>query len=173
MALTPEQEAKLLKDAETNAAAIAQLTPLVAEVGTLKTTLAAKDVQIAELQKHSQTNLNSTALNELKSAYPDVPEASLSVALELPAEKRVGLLKPLQDQATLLKAERAKSNPMSGWEDAGSISPSTDAERQATQADRQKRYGEHQKSGNLFGMLEERGAEIAAHVRRALTPAAR
>lgn len=174
MALTPEQEAQLLADNAKMKETLASLAPLAQEVPTLKAELAKRDEKIGALENgHSaiQNDLQSSkALTALKSVYPDVPEATLSAALALPEESRKAMLEPVQRSATELKAKLAKTDPMSGWADAGSIQPATDAEREATKAEKRKAYEEHAKTGNVFGMLDQRATEIAAHVRRSLSP---
>ena len=168
--MTPEEIAAMKKGLETANAAIAALQPLAAEVTTLKTSLAAKDTEIADLKKTvNPLSLNSATL-ALKSAYPDVPEASLLAVVGLPAESQKAVLEPMQKTAADFKVTLAKNDPTAGWADAGSIAPSTDAEKLARKTEREQAYRDQAKTGNVFGMLEERGAEIAAHVRRALTP---
>lgn len=167
MAMTPEQEAQVLADNAAFKDQLSKLMPVVAEVNTLKTSLATKDAEIAELKKTvSPLSVNSATL-ALKTAYPDVPEASLLAVISLPAESQKAVLEPMQKTAAELKVKLTKTDPRAGWADAGSIEASTEAEGLARKAEREKAYREHAKDGNVFGMLDERASEIAAHVRRA------
>jgi len=166
MALT-EVEEKQLKDGLAAAQeALAKLTPLATEVTELKSQVAAKDAAIAELQKDTSSFKSADALKALQTAYPDVPEATLLGSLPLPEATRKALLDPMQMKATELKAALAKTDPILGWEHAGSIMPATEAEKAAQSAERQKAYVEHQKTGNVFGMLDQRSSEIGAFLRR-------
>lgn len=173
MELTPEQIAAL-NALPALTKQVTELAPIAAKVPTLEAELAKRDAKIADLEKgvgSLSTNFqNSSALTALKSEYPDVPEASLTAALALPAEARKSLLDPMQKKATEFKATIAKTDPKSGWADAGSIQPATDAERFAQKEEKRKAYVEHAKTGNVFGMLDQRASEFAAHVRRSLTP---
>ncbi len=169
MALTEEQEKNLLAGLDTTKAELAKLAPLAAEVPALKTQLAEKDAKIAALEsKVNPLSVNSAAL-ALKTAYPDVPDSVLLQVIDLPAEKQKAILAPAQARETEFKAKLAKTDPMQGWADAGSIEAATDAERQAREVDQRKGYEDAKKDGNPVGMLGQRSAEIAAFVRKAIT----
>lgn len=167
MPMTPEQEAQVLADNAEFKKQLAALAPVAGEVAGLKATLATKDSEIAELKKAVSPLSVNSATAALKTAYPDVPEASLMAVINLPAESQKAVLEPMQKTAAELKVKLTKTDPRSGWADAGSIEASTEAEGLARKAEREKAYWEHAKDGNVFGMLDERASEIAAHVRRA------
>lgn len=167
MELTPEQLAAL-NALPALTKQVEDLKAVSAKVPELETQIKAKDAQIAELQASTKNLTVNSALQGLKTAYPDVPEATLSAAQELPADKRDAILKPIQEKAAQLKVTTVtKSDPTQGWADAGSITPGTEAERAAKHAERNARIAEHTKRGDVMGVLSERSAEIAAHVRRA------
>lgn len=170
MALT-EAEEKQLKDGLAAAnAAIESMKPAIAEVPGLKASLAAKDTEIADLKKQVTPLSVNGALQALKTSYPDVPEATLSAVVDLPADKQKAVLAPAQTEAAKLKASLAKTDPLSGWSNAGSIEAMTDAERTAKQAEERKAYDDSKKAGDLSGMLSARAGEIGAFVRRAFAP---
>lgn len=165
--MTPEEIAAMKAGLEAANSAIATMQPALAEIPTLKTSLAARDAEIAELRSKVNPLTVNSATQVLKTAYPDVPEASLQAVLSLPPESQKAVLEPMQKTAAEFKATLAKNDPTAGWADAGSIAPSTDAEKLARKNESQQAYRDQAKTGNVFGMLNERGAEIAAHVRRA------
>jgi hypothetical protein len=172
MELTPEQLAALnalpglTKQVE-------ELKVVSAKVPELETQIKAKDVLIAELQKSTNDLKSTGALGSLKTAYPDVPEATLSATLSMTPEVRDSILKPVQEKAAQFKVTMAKNDATSAWADAGSIGPSTEAERAAKNAEARAAYEAKRKNGDVLGMISERAAEIAAHVRKSLVPTSR
>lgn len=167
MALNEAQEKELTDGLASMKKQFADIAPVLAEVPAMKASLAAKDKEIADLKAGLTPLTVNSAHLALKTAYPDVPEATLTALADLPAEKQKAILEPAQKAAAELKTSLVKTDPSRGWEDAGSIEASTEAERIAQRAERKKAYVEHAKQGNLSGMLNERATEIAAFCRRA------
>ena len=167
--MTPEQETEVLASLKTTKELLASLQPIVAEVPGLKAAIAARDTQIADLQKGHLTLSQEGERNSLKTAYPDVP---VDVLLSIPADKRAEQGKLLQEQFTKVKATIpvAQTDPLAAWARTGGIGPTSEAEKAAMQREAEKSYDDAKNKGDVGTMLGLRMGELVAHARRALTP---
>jgi hypothetical protein len=160
MALTPEQEAKLLADSAANAAAIAALTT---ENAAVKTQLAEKDSAIKDLTSKHQLSSQETAILALKAKYPDVPEATLRA---LPEAAREEQGKALQESFGKLKSAGALKTGSEAWANLGGIGPSVEAEDAAQLAAREAGRAKAVQAGNFMDVLRIKSRDTVEFIQK-------
>ncbi len=162
MALTEEQEQKLLADNESLTKKLTELVPALESLKPLSEKVSALEKENGELKKGLSLSSQEQAIFSLKTKYPDVPESAIRAT---PEASREVVLKELQDKFSTVKASQAKTDPMELWANAGGIGPTDEAEKAAVQAAHQKSYAESQLRGDVGGMLKARSSEIVKFLR--------
>ena len=162
MALTEDQEKSLLSSHEVLTKQLAEIVPLVSQLKPLTEKVSALEKENVELKKGLSLSSQEQAILTLKTKYPDVPE---SVIRNTPEASREVVLKEVQDKFSTVKASQAKTDPMTLWADAGGIGPTDEAERAASEQQKQKVYAESQSRGDVGGMLKARSTEIVKFLR--------
>jgi len=153
MALTPEQEADLVK---TNAEMSATLKTLLPEVAALKT-------QNADLTaKHSAVS-QEQAILALKAKYPDVPETTLRA---LPSEVRETQGAALQEHLEKLKTASAVKTGPDAWASLGGIGPSVEAEDAANLAARETARAAAVQKGSYMDVLRIKSRDTVEWVQK-------
>jgi hypothetical protein len=167
MALTEQQEKDLIAAAGMIPSLKDSITALTTQVAEKDTVIKTQSEKLTALEKGQIDLTQESVKNALKSAYPDVPVETL---LAIPEAARAAQGKLLQESFTKVKAASlaAETDPMNLWANAGGISPTNEAEREAARVAAESRYREHAKAGNVQGMLEERAAELIGSVKRAM-----
>ena len=160
MALTPEQETKILADSEASAKTIAALAP---QLEALRVELAAKESAIKDLQSKQQTSSQESAFLAVKAKYPDVPEATLRA---LPEASREEQGKVLQESFGKLKNASAFKTGPEAWANAGGIGPSVEAEDAASLALREQSRAKAVASGNFMDVLRIKSRDTVEFIQK-------
>lgn len=166
--MTPEQEAALIKSNETLTTEMSKLAPMLAQIPTLTEQVKALAAENTELKKNVTLSSQEIAMNNLKTKYPDVPE---SIIKALPEAVREVEAKALQEKFSTVKASQAKTDPHTMWANAGSIGPTSDAEKAAQAQEQRAKHSASAKSGDVVGMLAARGGELVEHLRKSFAKA--
>jgi hypothetical protein len=160
MALTPEQEAKILADNEAASKTLAALAP---QLEAMKAQLAEKEAAIKDLQTKQQISSQDAALNALKAKYPDVPEATLKA---LPESVREEQGKVLQESFGKIKSNSVLKTGSNAWSDVGGIGPSVEAEDAAALAVRESARAKAVTSGNFMDVLRIKSRDTLEFVQK-------
>ena len=161
MALTPEQEADLVK---TNADMKAALATILPQVTGLKAEIDAKEAAIKDLQSKHQISSQESAFLAVKAKYPDVPEATLRA---LPEAAREEQGKSLQESFGKLKAANmAVKTGSEAWSNIGGIGPSVEAEDAAALAVRETARTKAVASGNFLDVLRIKSRDTVEFIQK-------
>lgn len=153
MALTPEQEADLVK---TNAEMSAALKTLLPEVAALKTAN-------ADLTARQSAASQETAVLALKATCPDVPN---EVLMALPEAVRAAQGAALQAQFSKLKtASTVKTGP-DAWANVGGVGPSVEAEDAAQLAARETARAAAVQKGSFMDVLRIKSRDTIEWVQK-------
>lgn len=161
MALTPEQEAKLLADNETMSKTLATLAPAL---DALKADVTAKDKVINDLSSRTNVLSQDAATQALKAKFPDVPMETLMAIPEAAREAQGTVL-----QAAFGKVKSAhpaiKTGP-DAWGNVGGVGPTAEAEDHAALAAREQAREKAVQSGDLMGVLRIKARDTVEFIHK-------